>query len=132
MKALLVLPVLLFTYYLSYGQTQIPYTVIQARFNLIKRIVQPDIIQLPDSVITFPLTGLTNIINIPGNTLSGAYTEIEMWIVDSKGKIIYNNVIATNKNNGCYPLDTEYCRYMKLQSNYMRHQHYISESIVLK
>ena len=130
MRKLLLLPALLFLSHLSFGQ--ISYTVIQQRFNLIKVIVQPDIIQLPDSVIVYHLTGLTNIRVIPGEVLSGAYTEIELWIIDKEGKIIYNNTIATDKNNGSYPLELEYCRYMKLQSNYLRHQHHAIETIALK
>jgi hypothetical protein len=129
MRKLILLPALLLLSHLSFGQT--PYTVIQTRFNIIKRIVQPDIIQLPDSVIIFPLIGLTNIINVPGNMLSGPYVEIEMWIIDSKGKIIYNNVIA-NQNDGSHPLEAEYCRYMKLQSNYVRHQHHSIETVAIK
>lgn len=130
MKALLLIPVLLLIHHLSFGQT--PYSVIQTRFNLVKLIVQPDIIQLPDSVIVFPLTGLTNIRNIPGSMISGPYAEIELWIIDSNGTIIYNNIIATDKNNGTYPLETEYCRYMKLQSNYLLHQRHIHQSIASK
>lgn len=60
MRVLLLIPVLLLIHKLSIGQTS--YNVIQRRFNLIKMIIQPEIIQLPDSVIVFPLTGLTNII----------------------------------------------------------------------
>src|SRR6478736_195578 len=99
-----------------------PPTLIQKHFNEIKQIVQPDIIQLPDSVITFPLTGLTFIRVIPANQLSGSYTEIELWIIDKTEKVIYNNVIATDKNTGQFPIDAEYCRYMKLQVNYLLHQ----------
>lgn len=59
--------------------------------------------------------------------VSGAYTEIEIWIIDSKGKIIYNNITTTTPYNpGPNPFDTEYCRYMKLQSNYLLHQRHIA------
>ena len=129
MRPLCLLPVLVLISQLSFGQT--PYSAIQMRFNLIKAIIQPDIIQLPDSVIAYPLTGLTNIRVIPGNMISGPYTEIELWIIDDEEKIIYNNTIATDKNDGSYPLETEYCRYMKLQSNYLRHQRHV-QTVALK
>lgn len=51
------------------------------------------------------------------------HIEIEMWIIDSKGKIIYNHVIVTQSNNGCRPLDTDYCRY------YLLHQRHLTTSI---
>ncbi|MBC7488332.1 MAG: hypothetical protein H7282_16460 [Cytophagaceae bacterium] len=124
MRKLILLPALLFLSHVSFGQT--PYTVIQERFNLIKVIVQPNILQLPDSIIVYPLTGLSNIRVIPGNMICGPYTEIELWIIDHEGKIIYNNTIATDKNNGSYPLESEYCRNMKLQNNYMLHQRHIA------
>jgi len=130
MKSLFLLPALFFIVHLSFGQTK--YTVIQSRFNVIKMIIQPDVIQLPDSVIVFPLTGLTNIINIPANMICAAHTEIEMWVIDNEGKIIYNNLIATNTNDGSYPLDTDYCRYMKLQSNYMRIQRHMADVVAVK
>lgn len=117
MRTLLFLAFILLLHHLSFAQT--PYSVVQQRFNLIKVIVQPDIIQLPDSVIAFPLIGLTNIRVIPGNSLSGAYTEIELWIIDAKETIIYNNVIGT-QNEGSRLIEAEYCRYMKMQSNYTR------------
>jgi hypothetical protein len=100
--------------------------IVTKNFDDIKRIIQPDIIQLPDSVITFPLIGLTNIRVIPGSQLSGFYVEIELWIIDNDGKIIYDNVIATDKNTGQYPVDVEYCRYMKLQCNYLLHQRHVA------
>lgn len=131
MKALIITTALFLLSFCSYGQTT-PYTTIQLRFNLIKAIVQPDIIQLPDSAIVFPVTGLTNIRVIPGNMISGPYTEIELWIIDKEGKIIYNNTIATDKNDGRYPLETEYCRYMKLQSNYLRIQRHTKEALAAK
>ncbi|MDF2454316.1 MAG: hypothetical protein K0R51_309 [Cytophagaceae bacterium] len=130
MRIVYLLPALLLVYQLSFGQTT-PYTAIQLRFNLIKVIIQPDIIQLPDSAIVFPVTGLTNIRVIPGNMISGPYTEIELWIIDNEGKIIYNNTIATDKNDGSYPLETEYCRYMKLQSNYLRIQRHTKEAVAV-
>lgn len=125
MRTLFLLPVLLLISHLSVAQMP-PLTVIQQHFNVIKIILQPDIIQLPDSVIVFPLIGLTNIRVIPGNQLSGAYTEIELWIIDKEEKIIYNNVIATNTNAGQSLVDAEYCRYMKLQCNYLLHQRHIA------
>jgi hypothetical protein len=109
----------------AYSQLYPPPTIIQKRFNDIKRIVQPDIIQLPDSIITFPIIGLTNILTVPGNSLSGPYTEIELWIIDAKGEIIYNTIMAT-QNMGYSPLEIEYCRYMKLQSNYLLRQRHIA------
>jgi hypothetical protein len=72
-----------------YSQGYPPPTLIQKRFNDIKRIVQPYSIHLPDSVITFPITGLTNVIA----TIHGV--EIELWIIDAKGKssIILSSII---------------------------------------
>ena len=130
MRTLFLLPALLLMSHLSFAQ--ISYNAIQMRFNVIKAIIQPDIIQLPDAAIVYPITGLTNIRVIPGNMICGPYTEIELWIIDHEGKIIYNNTIATNTNDGSYPLETEYCRYMKLQSNYLRIQRHIHQAVATK
>lgn len=123
-----ILPLVLFLMLISFTRSYSQYpppTLIQERFNVIKRIVQPDIIQLPDSVIVFPIIGLTNILTIPGNSLSGPYTEIELWIIDAEGKMIYNNVIAT-RNSGYSELEIEYCRYMNLQTNYLIRQRHVA------
>lgn len=130
MRAFFFLFALLLMGPLCFAQT--PLNAIQMRFNMIKVIIQPDIIQLPDSAIVYPVTGLTNIRVIPGNMISGPYTEIELWIIDNDGKIIYNNTIATDKNDGSYPLEAEYCRYMQLQNNYLLHKRHLASSITIR
>ena len=123
MRAFIILLALLFKSFLIFGQPSETFT--QKRFNTIKSVVQPEIIQLPDSVIFFPITGLTYIRTIPPSMISAAYTEIELWIVDAKGKVIYNNIIAT-KNQGDALLDADYCRYMKLQRKYLLDQRQVA------
>lgn len=88
----------------------------------IKSVARPEIIQLPDSVITFPITGLTYIKMASPTSGTVQIAEIELWVVDAKGKIIYNTIVATSATAVKDAFDAEYCRYMKLQSNYTRFQ----------
>ena len=105
---------LVFFFISSYSYSQ---TNVVNHFNRLKNIPQTEVIQLPDSVIVFPITGVVNILPKIGQTTK--YTEIELWAIDAKGTIIYNNIIAT-VNSGDQVVDQEYCRYLRMQGQYER------------
>ncbi|MDB5272872.1 MAG: hypothetical protein JWO58_1239 [Chitinophagaceae bacterium] len=75
----------------------------------IKNEVINDYKQIPDSALAYPLRGLSYV----KSTYSG--NEIEFWILDAKGRLIYYNIVSLMKNDRTMYMDPEYVRYMKLQ-----------------
>ena len=122
MKKILLLSALLFVTVQAHCQTLTP-----QQHKAIKSVCQESDIHLPDSAIVYPLAGITNIVN-RANNREGKYAEIECWIVDATGKVIYNSVIIKAKYSRNTTMDAEYCRYMKLQNNYALHQRNKSRS----
>ncbi|MDB5272570.1 MAG: hypothetical protein JWO58_937 [Chitinophagaceae bacterium] len=122
MKKILFLSALLFVIAQAHCQTLTP-----QQCKAIKDVYQESDIHLPDSSIVYPLAGITNIVN-KANNREGKYAEIEYWIVDATGKVIYNSTITKAKYSHNTTMDTEYCRYMKLQNNYALHQRNKSHS----
>ncbi len=96
-----------------------------------KDIAQPDYIQLKDHEIVYPVTGLTEIhmeIITAGGGGGGAggggtFAVIEMWVVDAKGKIVYNNIYTINPralSPGQMVMDEDYKKYMKRNEKELR------------
>ena len=84
-----------------------------AQLKALKNVSQPEIIQLEDSAIVYPVTGMINI-DVKSSLMGETIVEVEVWIVDSKGKLVYNNVFAA-KDLSEKNFDKEYARYMSLQ-----------------
>lgn len=84
-----------------------------SQLKALKDVSQPEIIQLEDSAIVYPVTGIINI-DVKSSLMGETIVEVEVWIVDSKGKLVYNNVFAA-KDLSEKNFDKEYARYMNLQ-----------------
>ena len=95
-----------------------------------KNIPQFDYIQLPDKEIVYPVTGLTEI-HMESITAGGAggagggglFAVIECWVVDAKGKIVYNNIHTINPrmiSENQVVTDADYFRYMKKNERDLR------------
>ncbi|MDB5271820.1 MAG: hypothetical protein JWO58_187 [Chitinophagaceae bacterium] len=94
----------------------------------LKNIAQPDYIQLKDEEISYPVTGLTEIhmeqitAGGQGGAGGGLFAVIEYWVVDAKGKIVYNTVFTINPLNASGSFvntDTDYMRYMKKNNKFL-------------
>jgi len=84
-----------------------------AQLKALKDVSQPEIIQIADSAIVYPVTGMINI-DVKSSLMGETIVEVEVWVVDSKGKLVYNNVFAA-KDLSEKNFDKEYTRYMNLQ-----------------
>lgn len=84
-----------------------------AQLKALKNEYQPDIIQIVDSAIVYPVTGIINI-DIKSSLMGETIVEVEVWVVDSKGKLVYNNTFAA-KDLSEKNFDQEYMRYMKMK-----------------
>ncbi|MDB5258587.1 MAG: hypothetical protein JWM14_3282 [Chitinophagaceae bacterium] len=84
-----------------------------AQLKALKNEAQPEIIQIADSAIVYPVTGLINI-DVKSSLMGETIVEVEVWVVDSKGKLVYNNIFAA-KDLSEKNFDKEYMRYMTLQ-----------------
>lgn len=83
------------------------------QLKALKNQFQPEIIQVHDSVIVYPVTGVINI-DIKSSLMGETIVEVEVWVVDSKGKLVYNNTFAA-KDLSEKNFDHEYMRYMKMK-----------------
>ena len=94
-------------------------------------MVQSDYIQLKDNEIIYPVTGMTEIhmeIITAGGGAGGAggggtFAVIELWVVDAKGKIVYNNIYTINPrmlSPGQMVMDEDYKKYMKRNEKELR------------
>jgi hypothetical protein len=86
-----------------------------------KDIYQPDYVQLKDAEITYPVTGLVDIhmeqhsMMGQGAAGGGLFAVVEYWVVDAKGKIVYNNIYVVNPKyapNNEPITDEDYKKYM--------------------
>ena len=82
-----------------------------------------DHIQLSDAQIVYPVTGLTSIKVKQEYSPRGEikYLEIELWIVDARGKIVYS-YITTSTDLKNQTVDRDYERYMNSQGHHMMHK----------
>ena len=94
--------------HLGHSQT---YTLPQLK--ALKDVYQSDIIQVNDADISYPVTGMINI-DVKSSLMGETIVEVEVWVVDSKGKLVYNTVFAA-KDLSDKNFDREYMRYMNLQ-----------------
>ena len=113
-----ILLILGFLFISSFGHAQSP---IVEYYNKFKSILSPKVIRLSDEEISYPIVGLTNILNTRNIMTGGTYTDIELWVIDANGKVIYSNIITT-RNSGGLILDQEYSHYMHLKRNYELNQ----------
>ncbi|MDB5273953.1 MAG: hypothetical protein JWO58_2320 [Chitinophagaceae bacterium] len=84
-----------------------------AELKALKADYNPDIVQVKDSVIAYPVTGLIHI-DIRSSLMGETIVEVEVWVVDSQGKLVYNNTFAA-KNLSVTNFDVDYMRYMRMQ-----------------
>lgn len=76
-----------------------------------------DNIQVPDAQIVFPITGMTSMkVKQEYNPMSGStqYLEVELYIVDATGRLVYAYV-TTTKGDAKTIIDEDYVRYMGMQ-----------------
>lgn len=83
------------------------------QLKALKNEFQPEIIQVHDSAIVYPVTGMINI-DIKSSLMGETIVEVEVWVVDSKGKLVYNNIFAA-KDLSEKNFDQEYMRYMRMK-----------------
>jgi len=89
----------------------------------LKDIAIPDHIQVPDAQIVYPVTGLTTIkLKQEYNPMGEVkYLEIELWVVDASGKVVYSYV-TTSSDFKNQTVDRDYERYMNRQGHKMMHK----------
>jgi hypothetical protein len=89
----------------------------------------PDVIQLHDSSIVYPVTGMISIkIKQEYNPVAAKeYAEIEIWVIDATGKVVYNTIINTLGLPN-QPIDKDYVTYMKHQRKNMLNRTYPTSS----
>ncbi len=81
-----------------------------------------DNIQVPDRQIVYPVTGLNSMkIKQEYNPMTGStqYLEVELFILDARGKIVYYYTTAY-KGIAEQLIDTDYVRYMNIQGHRMK------------
>jgi hypothetical protein len=129
MKNLIRLVLLLFI--ASYVGAQ---TLTLEQLHYIKLIYQPDYVELPDSKIVYPVTGLTEIVmrtmttGAKGAMGGGVFADIEQWVVDATGRIVYNSsymINITSTTNTVNAFDLAYLRYMKKNGRRLLGQRHI-------
>jgi hypothetical protein len=108
MRKILFLGVMMMMSHWTYSQS-----LTLTQLKALKAESQPDIIQVVDSAIVYPVTGLINI-DIKSSLMGETIVEVEVWVVDKKGKLVYNNIFAA-KDLSEKNFDKEYMRYMSLQ-----------------
>jgi hypothetical protein len=90
----------------------------------IKNVFIIDNIQVRDVQIVYPVTGLNSIkIKQEYNPMNGStqYLEVELWLVDARGKVVYYYT-TTSKGNIDQPIDADYVRYMNMQGHHVKHR----------
>jgi hypothetical protein len=107
LKSILIVFLLLVS---QWGYSQ---TLTLAQLKEMKNNYQPELIQVDDADIAYPVTGVVYI-DTKYSLMGESVVEVEVWIVDSKGTLVYNNVFAA-KNLSEKNFDKEYMRYMMLQ-----------------
>lgn len=108
---------LIFVSFYSFGQS-----LTLPELKQLKNMALIDNIQVPDRKIVYPVTGLNSMkIKQEYNPMTGStqYLEVELWLVDAKGKIVYYYTTAY-KGLADQPIDLDYVRYMNIQGHRMR------------
>jgi hypothetical protein len=78
----------------------------------VKAEVINDYVQIPDSAIAYPMRGLCYV------TAKYSGNEIEFWILDAKGRLIYYNTHNLVQNDKKMFMDPEYVRYMRMNGQH--------------
>ncbi len=103
----------------SYAGAQ---TLTLEKLHYIKSIYSPDYVELPDSKIVYPVTGLTEIVmrtmmtGAQGAMGGGVFADVELWVIDATGRIVYNSsymINTTSTTNTENAFDLTYLRYMQ-------------------
>ena len=108
MKRILFIGLFLVMSHLTYSQS-----LTLPQLKALKSEFQLDIIQVKDADIAYPVTGMVDI-HVKNSLMGETVVEVEVWVVDSKGKLVYNNVFAA-KDLSEKNFDRDYMHYMKLQ-----------------
>lgn len=96
------------------------------QLKALKNEFQPEIIQVHDSAIVYPVTGMINI-DIKSSLMGETIVEVEVWVVDSKGKLVYNNTFAA-KDLSEKNFDQEYMRYMRMKGKRILKRRHLLEA----
>ncbi len=78
-----------------------------------KQVVLADYVDIPDSKIVYPVTGLVNL-TIPNSLMGETIIEVEVWVIDAEGRIVYNTVYAS-KSLDKISFEPGYMKYMMSQ-----------------
>ena len=80
-----------------------------------KEVVLEEYVFEKESKIKYPITGLVYI-TIPSSLKGESIVEVELWVIDADGKVVYNTVYgALGKNIGVESFDPGYMEYMNFQ-----------------
>ena len=80
-----------------------------------KEVVLEEYVFEKESKIKYPITGLVYI-TIPSSLKGESIVEVELWVIDADGKVVYNTVYGTTgKNMGVLSFDPGYMEYMNFQ-----------------
>lgn len=78
-----------------------------------KQVVLSDYVDIPDAKIVYPVTGLVNL-TIPNSLMGETIIEVEVWVIDAEGRIVYNTVYAS-KSLDKISFEPGYMKYMMSQ-----------------
>jgi hypothetical protein len=90
----------------------------------IKSVFIMDNVQLRDAQIVYPVTGLNAMkVKQEYNPMTGStqYIEVELWLVDARGKVVYYYT-TTTKGLADQLIDNDYVRYMNRQGHHMKYR----------
>lgn len=94
----------------SIGHAQV---VTLEKLRACKNEVLEDYIDIPDSKIKYPITGMVYI-SLPSSLQGEVIVEVELWVIDADGRIVYNTVYAGSKL-GKETFEPGYMKYMQNQ-----------------
>jgi hypothetical protein len=78
-----------------------------------KLVVLPDYVEIPESEIAYPVTGMVQL-GIPTSLQGETIIEVEVWVIDARGRVVYNTVYA-GKNLEKISFEPGYMKYMMSQ-----------------
>jgi hypothetical protein len=78
-----------------------------------KLVVLPDYVEIPESEIVYPVTGMVQL-GIPTSLQGETIIEVEVWVIDARGRVVYNTVYA-GKNLEKISFEPGYMKYIRSQ-----------------
>jgi|GEM_PF-2590392 len=78
-----------------------------------KETVLSDYVDIPDSKIAYPVTGLVYLTQ-PSSLMGETLIQVEVWVIDAEGRIVYNTVYAS-KSLDKISFEPGYMKYMMSQ-----------------